>query len=369
MKRVGATVVLASATLLACTFTRSLDYLQQPETGDGGSSTSGSTTSSTSSGGTDAGDAGSVGQLIFHTLLHPAHLVQDDANLYWTTDDNKVMKGAKTGGEPKELAKLTGDVGAITGLAIDPQGGTLFLLIEGSVKTLSRDGGTPADFLPGPDAMSIVADETFLFVLSSDKTGAPELRRYPKDNASQPTVISQKALTGETAGGAVALSKQSVFWTVSDANAVGILYEQPKTVATGIPPIVWKHTGMNTDKTPVGIQALMNEELAADDDGVYWIDDDNLVPYRLLRTQMQADAPALLNVQTSASTSITVDAKYMYVLDGKNLIRISKTNTEERTGYASDETSTEVVNDASAVYYVFAGDGVKATGGIYRIPK
>jgi hypothetical protein len=156
---------------------------------------------------------------------------------------------------------------------------------------------------------------------------------------------------------------------VSDANAVGILYEQPKTVATGIPPIVWKHTGMNTDKTPVGIQALMNEELAADDDGVYWIDDDNLVPYRLLRTQMQADAPALLNVQTSASTSITVDAKYMYVLDGKNLIRISKTNTEERTGYASDETSTEVVNDASAVYYVFAGDGVKATGGIYRIPK
>lgn len=362
--------VLASALLFACTFTRNLDYLQTgDEAAEAGTSTSGNTSTSSSSSGTTSGDSGVVGQLLVPTLLNPANLVQDDANLYWSTDDNKVMRAPKTGGEPKELAKLKGDVGAITGITIDPQGGTLFLLVDGSVKTLSRDGGTPADFLPGPDVSAIVADETFLFTLSSDATGAPVVRRYPKANAAQPTVISPAANPNDTAGTVIAAYKDSVYWSVSDVDAVSVLYEQPKNVASGVAPKVWKHTGLDADKAPVGVSMSSPEQLAIDDEGIYWIDDANSVPYRLLRTQMQADAPALLNVQTSASTAITVDAKYMYVLDGKNVIRITKANTDERTVYGADDTSSEIVNDANALYYTFTGDGVKATGGIYKLPK
>lgn len=366
--RVGGVIAVGAALSVACTFMRNLDYLQDGANDAGSTSSSGMTTSSTSSSG--GSEAGVVGQLLVPTLLNPANLIQDDANLYWSTDDNKVMRVAKTGGPPKELAKLSGDVGAITGLTIDPQGGTLFLLTDGSVKTLSREGGTPANFLPGPDVLGIVADDTFLFTVSSDATGGAVFRRYPKANAAQPTVISPPPNANETPGGAVAVFKDSVYWTVTDVDAVGLLYEQPKNVNAGVAPKVWKHTGINAaDKSAVGVNVTKNEGLAVDDDGVYWIDETNLVPYRLLRTQMQADAPALLNTQTSQSTAITVDAKYIYVLDGKNLIRISKANTDQREIYAAVDTSTEILNDGAALYYLFTGDGVKATGGIYKLPK
>lgn len=368
MTRAGAFVVLASAALLACTFTRSLDYLQdglgEPDASDG-SSSSGSTSGSTSS---SSGSTGGLsGAEIVKGELNPTNLIQDESNLYWTNDNNQIMRVSKSGGEPKELAKLAvTNVGAVEAISIDPKDGTLFLLLDGNVKTLSREGGAPADFLTTGTTTAIAADDTFLFAINVDENDKPTLVRYPKENASQPTVIGPPA--GEFSDpGALVLFEDSVYWTINDADFVQIVHQLPKTAATGTAPTVWKSTAKNLDKETAGVYALSNFELAVDDDGIYWIDDLDAIPYRLLRAQPIADGPALLNAATGA-TAITVDERFIYVLTSENVVKLGKTDGS-RDAYAIDPTTTAVINDEANLYTIYAGDGVKATGGIFRVPK
>jgi hypothetical protein len=372
MKRVGLAIVLASATLLACTFTRSLDYLQQPETdaGDGTSSStssSGTTTSSSSGAPVDGGVAGTP---VVQGQLNPAHLAQDKDNLYWTNDNNQVMRVAKAGGDAKELTKLVvSGVAAIDALTVDPATGNVFILVGGGVKTVPHDGGPATDFITSTTIVSIAADETFLFTISvNDDTAAPTLTRYPKAAGNQPTVIGPPATPPYSDPGALVLFEDSVYWTLNDDQAVQVLHQLPKTAAPGTVPIVWKSTGKNKDKEVAGVYALYDYELAVDKDAIYWIDDYDTVPYRLSRSTPVADGTTLLNASVAAK-AIALDDAFVYVVTTDKIVKLKKSDLNSRDSYSVAATTSEIITDANAIYYVFAGDDVKATGGINRIPK
>lgn len=382
--RTGAFALIASAVLLACTFTRSLDYLQEGQTvPEGGASTSSSSSSGTTSGSSASTDdtfnpdLPPAGDVLASEQLNPASLLQDADNLYWVTEDNKVMKVAKAGGAAKQLTALPGvERSQISTMTIDPSpGGNLYLVIAGTVKTLSREGGAPADFLPAPVGASIyeiLADDTSLFVLgATDEDDTAVLTRYPKGNAAGGVVLSRPASAGDTGPGALATFGNDIYWSTYDINGVQVLHELPKTAASGTPPVTtWKNTGRNADKEPAGVNALNGFELAIDQDAIYWVDSSYFLPYRLARSSPVAETAPLFGEKVASALSVTVDAQTIYVLAKDRIVALQKSDTGKRVHINSEKTGTMILGDDKALYYVFLGsDSAKASGGIRRVKK
>ncbi len=361
-------VVIGSLALLACTFTRPLGYLTEGDPADGGAPTDGG---GSSSGTPLDGDAGDIaGTLLAGAQLNPKYLLQDADNLYWFTDDSRIMQLPKAGGSPREVTKLAiASPDSLFAIALDPSpGGKFYLSIDGAVKAMPREGGALVDLLPGPNAVRVAADESYLFVLGTDDVDVPTLTRYPKGNVSSGVVLS-KVGSGDTGTGALALFGDGVYWSTTDPEAVQILYELPKAATAAAAPKVWKNTGRNIDKVAAGVNVLESYQLAIDADGIYWIDSSYGLPYHMTRSQMVGEAPALLTSQNGVAAAITVDAKNIWVLYDERVIRIGKQDNS-RVQLRTPTTATEIVSDDRAVYYLFLGtDDIKPTGGVYRIDK
>lgn len=362
----SAAIVLGSGVLIACTLTRSLDYLSNgvDGPGPGDASSGGSDVTSTSSG--DSGPLPpAAGTVLAANQASPTNLAQDADSIYWTTDAKKVLKVPKAGGAVKELVAIPS---AALGVAVDPSanGNVFVLLADGSLHTVPKAGGALAVFAGVAKGTSLAVDETSVFVtIEDEEIGDGTLVRFPKGGGAGVTISPPS----ESILGEIVLLGDKVFWSANNIDGAIVLNEQAKGATTTTPTKVYRNKALDQG-AEYGIDPTGASQIAIDETTIYWIDEYINRPLRLDRTPGVGDAKAILETKLTP-TGLAIDAKYIYITSPSDatseIVRIPKAGGPPEK-LAPQANPKQILADGNAIYVAFSGFGGTGAGGIQKIP-
>lgn len=356
----GATV---GVSFVACTFTRSLDYLQNggPITTDGGNDAP----ISSSSGGTDGTAPPFEG--FVKAQFDPKHVTLDADTIYWSTGDGAIMAAPKATGEARKLGSVNAGT-QVTWLAADPGNGTtgnLYVVSDRELKRIPKAGGdltlVEKDIVK-PNA--VVVDDTNLFVAHYDENGAQtgNVARFTKDGMNRVEI----SLPDDDPN-AVAIQGGSVFWPgLSAVDSVGVIYEAPKNVGPDAGASATVHKASNGD-----IAVDQSDAFAVDADAIYYFAAPSVM--RLGRVGNPA-ATIVFDAPTGTDfVAFAVDDANVFVAelraDGA-VLRCPKTGGVPATLAANKGTApTSIAVDDQYVYFTVEGSKRGPDGAIVRVSK
>lgn len=349
-----------AATLLACSFTRSLDYLTAGAGGDVEAGEAGVAADAA-----EARDGGLPADTVAPAQLGPRNLAQDDANLYWSNADGAIMTVPKQGGAARKIASAPPGE-PVRWIAPDPGAdGDLWLIAGPAVYRVSKGGGEVQlveKENPRPHALAV--DEDYLFVAHFDLNAADfgRLVRFSKREPANRTVLSDEADDPS----ALALHRGSIFWSGLTLDGSSVVFELPRDAPAGTTPKTYRSGPSEDDEVYVDSATAF----AVDEEAIYYTEDDVL--YRLLRSQ-EATRSAVFSPPREASlAAFAFDGASLYVLDEREkgaIVRVPKSGGEMRAIATNQPVPTAVVVDLGFVYFTVQGSGYEPDGAVLRAAK
>lgn len=347
--------VAGASVLLACTVTRSLDYLTNggPDGGVGLPETSSSS----------GGEGGVGSERVAPDQFNPRNLSQDADNLYWSNGDGAIMTASKSGGAARKLGAAPAGA-PITWLAPAPgAGGDLFLIAGDGVFRVAKAGGELVPFESDkPKALALAVDDTAVFVAHSDPNAAElgHIARFDTTGGSR----AYLSVEGDDPQ-ALALEGSSVFWLGTDAEGTGVVFELPKTAPNDA------GAGATAHKATNGVFTESPRTFAVDKDAIYYLDEGAFV--RLARNAGTSSPATVFQVPTESKPNVAaLDAQFLYIVDERasgSILRVAKTGGIPDVIAANLQAPTSVVVDDRAVYFAIQGSATGPDGAILKVSK
>lgn len=342
-------------TLVACTVTQSLDYLQQGAPGDLPE------TGAVEGGDVDGGSTTRTPVVVVPDQTKPGLLAQDSAALYWVAA-GKVFSASKAGGPPRQL----GVVPASTArhLAADPSPtGFVFVAVGTDIVSFAKDGSDAGGVIfkgptGAPATDTVVADDDAVFVLQYDDVNdGSRVFRMAKDGGAVVDVVDSGA-------GAITTSATSVFW-IDPLETDYTFFEQSKTAPPG-PPIGTFPLGQNDDAP------ASSRSIAVDDQFLYWATDGAINNPAIVSRKREPTASVLALYRGAVEDvfgDVAIDGKHVYFIETSKgtVARVVKEGGPAEILATGLQVPSGLVVDATHVYVSVENTGT--TGAILSLTK
>ena len=292
--------------------------------------------------GADAADASGQPTLLAAKQYAQA-LALDATRVYWTTQLGEVRSASLTGGDITSL--VTGEtrpwaiaVDATSVYWIEEQG-----LTAGAVRKAALAGGDPITLATGNIwPASIAVDESAVYWLTNDGL----VMKASLDGQGQTALAA-----GEANPQALTVDAANVYWLT-----LGAVLKVPKTGGT---------------PTQLAGGQAGAQSIAVDAQNVYWVNNTggSVMKVSLDGQGLTAIASGLPLGQ-NGPYQIAVDDSGVYWTNGSGVVERASGPNLARTIIASGQPYPDgIALDAGNIYFINAGSGATADGGILELPK